>query len=176
MELLLQNFSSHSVLVPTERRFDITAFFKSFSSEILERFFPLGNPVVKLAILLQSQDGSSWRLGSTKPRVHILFAVLCLIAVGQEHYSSIWINDAISTDSAAYFLAIIQMVIISIRTCNYGFAAVIGTWVSISLSISAGDYDHILPWPIWKTRRFSSMLVTNRTPSMPGARLLSPKN
>ena len=32
MELLLQIFSSHFVLVPTKRRFDITAFFNSFSS------------------------------------------------------------------------------------------------------------------------------------------------
>ena len=30
----------------------------------------------------------------------------------------------------------------------YGFAAAIGTWASISLSISAGDYDDILPWPV----------------------------
>ena len=27
----------------------------------------------------------------------------------------------------------------------YGFAAAIGTWASISLSISAGEYDDILP-------------------------------
>ena len=33
----------------------------------------------------------------------------------------------------------------------YGFAAAIGTWVSISLSISAGEYDDILPWPVSKT-------------------------
>ena len=33
----------------------------------------------------------------------------------------------------------------------YGFAAAIGTWMSLSLSISAGDYDDILPWPISKT-------------------------
>ena len=33
----------------------------------------------------------------------------------------------------------------------YGFAAVIGTWASISLSISAGEYDNILPWPVSKT-------------------------
>ena len=33
----------------------------------------------------------------------------------------------------------------------YGFAAAIGTWVSITLSISAGEYDDILPWPVSKT-------------------------
>ena len=32
-----------------------------------------------------------------------------------------------------------------------GFAAAIGTWASISLSISAGEYDDILPWPVSKT-------------------------
>ena len=33
----------------------------------------------------------------------------------------------------------------------HGFAAAIGTWASISLSISAGEYDDILPWPVSKT-------------------------
>ena len=33
----------------------------------------------------------------------------------------------------------------------YGFAAAIGTWASISLFISAGEYDNILPWPVSKT-------------------------
>ena len=33
----------------------------------------------------------------------------------------------------------------------YGFAAAIGTWMSLSLSISDGEYDDILPWPISKT-------------------------
>ena len=33
----------------------------------------------------------------------------------------------------------------------YGFAAAIGTWASISLSLSAGEYDDILPWPVSKT-------------------------
>ena len=33
----------------------------------------------------------------------------------------------------------------------YGFAAAIGTWASISLSISAGEFDDNLPWPISKT-------------------------
>ena len=33
----------------------------------------------------------------------------------------------------------------------YGFAAAIGTWASLSLSISAGEYDDILPWPVSKT-------------------------
>ena len=33
----------------------------------------------------------------------------------------------------------------------YGLAAAIGTWVSLSLSISAGEYDDILFWPIFKT-------------------------
>ena len=33
----------------------------------------------------------------------------------------------------------------------YGFAAAIGTWASIFLSISAGEYDDILPWPVSKT-------------------------
>ena len=32
-----------------------------------------------------------------------------------------------------------------------GFAAAIGTWASISLSISAGEYHDILPWPVSKT-------------------------
>ena len=32
----------------------------------------------------------------------------------------------------------------------YGFAAAIGTWVSLSLSMSAGEYDDILPWPVSK--------------------------
>ena len=32
-----------------------------------------------------------------------------------------------------------------------GFAAAIGTRASISLSISAGEYDDILPWPVSKT-------------------------
>ena len=34
---------------------------------------------------------------------------------------------------------------------SYGFAAAIGTWLSLSLSISPGDYDDILPWPVSKT-------------------------
>ena len=33
----------------------------------------------------------------------------------------------------------------------YGFAAAIGTWLSLSLSISSGEYDDILPWPVSKT-------------------------
>ena len=33
----------------------------------------------------------------------------------------------------------------------YGFAAAIGTWPSISLSVSADEYDDILPWPVSKT-------------------------
>ena len=33
----------------------------------------------------------------------------------------------------------------------YGFAAAIGAWASISISISAGEYDDILPWPVSKT-------------------------
>ena len=33
----------------------------------------------------------------------------------------------------------------------YGFAAAIGTWASISLSISAAQYDDVLPWLVWKT-------------------------
>ena len=33
----------------------------------------------------------------------------------------------------------------------YGFSAAIGTWASISLSISAGEYDDILPCPVSKT-------------------------
>ena len=33
----------------------------------------------------------------------------------------------------------------------YGFAAAIRTWASLYLSISAGEYDDILPWPISKT-------------------------
>ena len=34
---------------------------------------------------------------------------------------------------------------------TYGFAAAIGTWASISLFISAGEYDDILSWPLSKT-------------------------
>ena len=33
----------------------------------------------------------------------------------------------------------------------YGSAAAIGNWASISLSISAAEYDDILPWPVSKT-------------------------
>ena len=33
----------------------------------------------------------------------------------------------------------------------YGFAAAIGTWMSLSPSMSAGEYDDILPWPVSKT-------------------------
>ena len=33
----------------------------------------------------------------------------------------------------------------------YGFAAAIGTWLSLSLSISPGEDDDILPWPVSKT-------------------------
>ena len=33
----------------------------------------------------------------------------------------------------------------------YGFAAAIGTWMSLSHSVSAGEYDDILTWPISKT-------------------------
>ena len=33
----------------------------------------------------------------------------------------------------------------------YGFAAAIGTWASISLSISVGEHDDILPWPVSET-------------------------
>ena len=83
--------------MPTERRFDLTAFFKSYSSEILERFFPPGNPVVKLAILFLSQIGSSWISGPTKLTVHILIAAIWLSVFGQEHYYSFWINYAIFT-------------------------------------------------------------------------------
>ena len=66
--------------MPTERRFVITAFFKSYSTEILERFFPLGRAMVKLAILFRSQIGSSWTLGSTKLTVHILIAAIWLFS------------------------------------------------------------------------------------------------
>ena len=121
----------------------------------MERFFPLGNPVVKLAILFRSQIGSSWRLGSTKVTAHILIAAIWVIVFGQEHYISISFNDAISTDSAAYFLAITHMVIASIRTCTTMGLLLLwvcrGTWVSISLSISVGEYDDILHWPVSKT-------------------------
>ena len=143
--------------MPTERRFDITAFFKSYSSEILERFHPLGNPVVKLAILFRSQIGSSWRLGSTKVTVHVLIAAKWVIVFGQGHYSSISINDAISTDSAAYLLAITQMVIASIRICTTMGLSLLwvcrGTWVSISLSKSVREYDDILQWSASKTNQ-----------------------
>ena len=33
----------------------------------------------------------------------------------------------------------------------YGFAAAVGTWLSLSLSISPGESDDILPWPVSKT-------------------------
>ena len=33
----------------------------------------------------------------------------------------------------------------------YGFAAAFGTWLSLSLSISPGEYEDILPWPVSKT-------------------------
>ena len=33
----------------------------------------------------------------------------------------------------------------------YGFAAAIGTWLSLSISVSPGEYDDILPWPVSKT-------------------------
>ena len=33
----------------------------------------------------------------------------------------------------------------------HGFAAAVGTWLSLSLSISPGEYDDILPWPVSKT-------------------------
>ena len=61
--------------MPTECRFDITAIFHSFSSETIERPFPLGNPVVKSAIflfthLLASMDRFCFR----KLNVHILIA------------------------------------------------------------------------------------------------------
>ena len=36
VELLLENFSAHFALVPTKRRFDITALFRSFCSEKIE--------------------------------------------------------------------------------------------------------------------------------------------
>ena len=63
------------MLVPTECRFDITAIFHSYSSEKIERPFPLGNPVVKSAIFLFSHLlGSMDRLCFTKPNVHILIA------------------------------------------------------------------------------------------------------
>ena len=61
--------------MPTERRFDITAIFHSFSSETIARPFPLGNPVVKSAIFLFSHLlGSLDRLCFTKPDFHILIA------------------------------------------------------------------------------------------------------
>ena len=49
VELLLKYFSSYSVLVPIERRFDITPFFISYFSEGLARFFALANQLAKLA-------------------------------------------------------------------------------------------------------------------------------
>ena len=59
--------------MPTERRFDITAFFHSYSSERIERPFPLGNPVVKSAIFLFSCSlGSRDRLCFTNFNVQIL--------------------------------------------------------------------------------------------------------
>ena len=33
----------------------------------------------------------------------------------------------------------------------YGFAAAIGSWASLSLSMSAGEYDDLLAWPVSKT-------------------------
>ena len=154
VELLLKNFSSYSALVPTERQFDIMAFFKSYSFEILERFFPLGNPVVKLATLFRSQIGSSWRLGSTKLTIHILIAAIWLLFFGQEHYNSIWINYSIPTrHGSLIFRYHPHGYNFYPNLYPYGFAVAIGTWVSGSLSISLGDCDDILPWPNSKTIR-----------------------
>ena len=33
----------------------------------------------------------------------------------------------------------------------YGSASAFGTWAPISLSITAGEYDDILPWPVSQT-------------------------
>ena len=61
--------------MPTERRFDITAIFHSYSSERIERPLPLGNPVVKSAFFLFSHLlGSMDRFCFTKLNVHILIA------------------------------------------------------------------------------------------------------
>ena len=121
--------------MPTERRFDITAFFKSYSSEILERFHPLGNPVVKLAILFRSQIGSSWRLGSLKLTVYNFIAAIWFIVFGQVHYNSIWVLTMLYLpDSTVYFFCYHPY------GCKFylvfyffGFAVAIGKWASISL-------------------------------------------
>ena len=138
--------------MPTERRFDIKAIFKSYCSEILEIYFPLGSPVVKLAILFLSQIGSSWTLASTKLTVHILVAAVRLIVFGREHYNSVWINYAISTRLGslifhhhAYGFNFYP------NLYPFGFAVAMGTWVSVSLSFSAVDDDDILPWRVSKT-------------------------
>ena len=50
----------------------------------------------------------------------------------------------------------------------YGSAAAIGSWASLTLSISAGEYDDILPRPVSKTIQIKR--VPNWTLLIPGAR------
>ena len=56
----------------------------------------------------------------------------------------------------------------------YGFVAAIGTWVSVSLFVSPGDYDDIWLWPFQRSSNSESEI--NWTPSVPLARHLSPRN
>ena len=137
--------------MPIGRRFHITAFFKSFSSAKLERFFPLGNPVVKQANLFRSQIVSSWTLGSTKLTVDNLIAAIWLIVFGQEHYNSIWIlTMPYLPDRTAYFLALTHMVVSSIWFCTPLCLPLLLEIEFLSFPISVGEYDDILPSSVSK--------------------------
>ena len=151
VKLSMKKNSSYSALVPTESRCDITTFFKSYSSEILEISFPLANPVEKLAILFRSRKDSSCRLIPRKLTVHNFIAATWLIIFGQEHYHSFWINYAIST----------RLGCLNFRSHPYGykfylifyffgFAVSIGKWVFISLPVTVGEFDDIMPWSVSK--------------------------
>ena len=138
--------------MPTERRFDITAFFKSFSSEKLERFFPLGNPVVKLVFF----PITNWF--QLEIRFHEAYS-------SQSDCSNIvscfWpgalqldlnINYAISTRlDSVFFRSHPYGCKFYLILYSFGFAAVIEKWAPISFPGSVGEYDDILPCSISKT-------------------------
>ena len=62
----------------------------------------------------------------------------------------------------------------SLKLYPVGFASAIGAWASISLSITAQEYDDILPWSVSKTIQIEVRDQLN--PLMPGTRRSNLKN
>ena len=90
VELLLKNVSSHFVLVPTKRRFDITEFFNSYSSERKSEL-PLGNPVNTLFSFLLTVNPSDIKDGTSTEKFSddaISFSNPRVLSRGCLHFSS----------------------------------------------------------------------------------------